>query len=62
MTVPDAVDPRVLDVTRLPVRDPWLAIEVRDEVDSTNAVLVAAMLWVLPQISALSSERPPTAA
>lgn len=41
MTVPDAVDPRVLDVTRLPVRDPWLAIEVRDEVDSTNAVLVA---------------------
>mgnify|MGYP000846113482 CR=1 FL=1 len=41
MTVPDAVDPRVLDVTRLPVRNPWLAIEVRDEVDSTNAVLVA---------------------
>ena len=32
----------MLDVTRLPVRDPWLAIEVRDEVDSTNALLVAA--------------------
>lgn len=28
-------------MSRLPVRNPWLAIEVRDEVDSTNAVLVA---------------------
>lgn len=33
-----------------------------DLVTAASAVLVAAMLWVLPQISALSSERPPTAA
>lgn len=33
-----------------------------DLVTAASAVLVAAMLWLLPQISALSSARPPTAA